>query len=154
MLPANPTLAKFLEEADRLAKEGVARFRTYLSLASGAAAALEESRVTWLGDKQGELKKLQLALSTLPQDERREAGRAFNDAKAQLTAAYEESLQAQNTLREAKPNIDLTMPARERWRGGKHPVTLVIDEIVAIFRELGFTVALGPESESEWYNFG
>jgi phenylalanyl-tRNA synthetase alpha chain len=46
------------------------------------------------------------------------------------------------------------MPGRRRWRGGKHPVTLVIDEIVGIFRELGFTVALGPESESEWYNFG
>jgi phenylalanyl-tRNA synthetase alpha chain len=45
------------------------------------------------------------------------------------------------------------MPARARWRGGKHPVTLVIDEIVGIFRELGFTVALGPESDSEWYNF-
>jgi phenylalanyl-tRNA synthetase alpha chain len=52
------------------------------------------------------------------------------------------------------PQIDLTMPARHRWQGAKHPVTLVIDEIVAIFRELGFTVALGPESESEWYNFG
>jgi len=46
------------------------------------------------------------------------------------------------------------MPARHRWIGGKHPVTLVIDEIVGIFRELGFTVALGPETESEWYNFG
>jgi phenylalanyl-tRNA synthetase alpha chain len=46
------------------------------------------------------------------------------------------------------------MPGRQRWVGGKHPVTVVIDEIVAIFRELGFTVALGPESESEWYNFG
>jgi phenylalanyl-tRNA synthetase alpha chain len=46
------------------------------------------------------------------------------------------------------------MPARHRWIGGKHPVTLVIDEIVGIFRELGFSVALGPETESEWYNFG
>jgi phenylalanyl-tRNA synthetase alpha chain len=52
------------------------------------------------------------------------------------------------------PQLDLTMPARHRWCGGKHPVTLVIDEIVGIFRELGFTVALGPETESEWYNFG
>jgi len=46
------------------------------------------------------------------------------------------------------------MPGRRRWLGGRHPVTLVIREIVEIFRELGFTVALGPEAETEWYNFG
>ena len=45
------------------------------------------------------------------------------------------------------------MPARRTWQGAVHPVTAVIDEICAIFRELGFTVALGPEAESEWYNF-
>jgi phenylalanyl-tRNA synthetase alpha chain len=48
---------------------------------------------------------------------------------------------------------DLTLPARERWVGAKHPVTLVIEEIEGIFRELGFTIALGPEAESDWYNF-
>jgi phenylalanyl-tRNA synthetase alpha chain len=46
------------------------------------------------------------------------------------------------------------MPARTSWRGTRHPVSIVIDEIEAIFRELGFTVALGPEAEHEWYNFG
>jgi phenylalanyl-tRNA synthetase alpha chain len=46
------------------------------------------------------------------------------------------------------------MPARERWIGARHPVTAVIDEIAAIFRELGFTIALGPEAERDWYNFG
>ena len=50
--------------------------------------------------------------------------------------------------------VDLTMPARHRWQGSLHPVTLVIREIEEIFRELGFTVALGPEAETEWYNFG
>ncbi len=45
------------------------------------------------------------------------------------------------------------MPGRRVWTGGRHPVTLVIDEIADIFRELGFTIALGPEAESEWYNF-
>jgi len=45
------------------------------------------------------------------------------------------------------------MPARARWRGAKHPVTIIIEEVEQIFRELGFTVALGPEAETEWYNF-
>ena len=49
---------------------------------------------------------------------------------------------------------DLTLPGRRTWRGAKHPVTLVIEEIEEIFRELGFTTALGPEAETEWYNFG
>jgi phenylalanyl-tRNA synthetase alpha chain len=49
---------------------------------------------------------------------------------------------------------DLSLPARPQWRGAKHPVTLVIEEIEEIFRELGFTVAQGPEAETEWYNFG
>jgi phenylalanyl-tRNA synthetase alpha chain len=46
------------------------------------------------------------------------------------------------------------MPPRRVWTGGRHPVTLVIEEIEEIFRELGFTIALGPEAETEWYNFG
>jgi phenylalanyl-tRNA synthetase alpha chain len=45
------------------------------------------------------------------------------------------------------------MPGRRVWRGGRHPVTQIIDEITSIFREIGFTIALGPEAESEWYNF-
>jgi phenylalanyl-tRNA synthetase alpha chain len=49
---------------------------------------------------------------------------------------------------------DLSMPARRAWKGAKHPVTLVIEEIEGIFRELGFTIAQGPEAESDWYNFG
>ncbi|HKO17149.1 MAG TPA: phenylalanine--tRNA ligase subunit alpha, partial [Gemmatimonadaceae bacterium] len=48
---------------------------------------------------------------------------------------------------------DLTLPARTPWGGARHPVTLVIEEIEAIFRELGFAVATGPEVETEWYNF-
>ena len=46
------------------------------------------------------------------------------------------------------------MPARRQWKGGRHPVTVVIEEIEEIFRELGFTIALGPEAETDWYNFG
>ncbi|MBX6331443.1 MAG: phenylalanine--tRNA ligase subunit alpha, partial [Gemmatimonadaceae bacterium] len=52
------------------------------------------------------------------------------------------------------PQLDATMPARHQWCGAKHPVTLVIEEVEEIFREMGFTVATGPEAEHEWYNFG
>ncbi|HEV7991564.1 MAG TPA: phenylalanine--tRNA ligase subunit alpha [Gemmatimonadaceae bacterium] len=150
MLPENPTLEQYLDAANTLAARGA----DALSSAPDADA-LETARIQYLGDRRGELLTLQKALGTLPPDSRRDAGRAFNDAKTRLTSALDER---RATLARASSSsgskLDLTMPARHRWIGGKHPVTLVIDEIVEIFRELGFVVALGPESESEWYNFG
>jgi len=117
------------------------------------ATTLEEKRaVVWSRTIQQSFSK---ALGELPAEERKEAGRVFNDLKDHVDVVLEQRQTAIAGLQHAlsKPLLDLTMPARERWRGAKHPVTLVIDEIVAIFREIGFTVALGPESESEWYNF-
>jgi phenylalanyl-tRNA synthetase alpha chain len=144
-----PTLAQYLHAASDLTARGVAAFS-----AAADADALEEARIQLLGDKRGELLPLQKALGSLPAEHRRDAGRAFNEAKTALTNALEERRAALQRGRTARLQLDLTMPGRQRWAGGKHPVTVVIDEIVGIFRELGFTVALGPESESEWYNFG
>ena len=122
--------------------------------AASDAASLEEKRtLVWSRTIQQSFSK---ALGELPAEERREAGRVFNDLKEHIDALLAE-VAIHVAVREGAASVghplDLTMPARTRWRGGKHPVTLVIDEIVAIFREIGFTVALGPESESEWYNF-
>ena len=48
---------------------------------------------------------------------------------------------------------DLTLPGRDSWAGGAHPVNQVVDEIWQIFRGMGFTRARGPEADTEWYNF-
>jgi phenylalanyl-tRNA synthetase alpha chain len=149
MLPENPTLEQYLNAADSLATRGAETLA-----AAPDAETLETARVQFLGDRRGELLTLQKALGTLPVESRRDAGRAFNDVKTRLTAALDARRAAMSRAESKGSRVDLTMPARHRWIGGKHPVTLVIDEIVEIFRELGFTVALGPESESEWYNFG
>ncbi|MEO8561258.1 MAG: phenylalanine--tRNA ligase subunit alpha [bacterium] len=149
MLPENHTLEQYLAAADVLAARGVD------ALSSAAnAEALEAARIQFLGDRRGELLALQKALGTLPPESRRDAGRAFNEVKTRLTAALDEQRGALARATTTGPQLDLTMPARRRWIGARHPVTVVIDEIVEIFRELGFVVALGPESESEWYNFG
>ena len=147
--PENPTLEQYLAYAADIAARGSAAFA-----AATDADTLEAQRIAFLGDKRGELLTLQKALGTLPPDARRDAGRAFNDAKTSLASALDDRRSALDRTAPSGPTLDLTMPARTRWIGGNHPVTVVIDEIVAIFRELGFTVALGPESESEWYNFG
>src|SRR4051812_1500651 len=143
-----PRLDQYEEHAREVTASGVAAFQSALD-----DATLEEARIRYLGDKRGELVALQRILGSLPQDAKREAGRAFNQAKAALMQAYDVAKQTRNRRAHQGPALDLTMPARHQWRGAKHPVTLVIDEIVDIFRELGFTVALGPESETEWYNF-
>ncbi len=149
MLPEHPTLEQYLEYAADLANRGAAAFA-----AAADGDALETARIQFLGDKRGELLILQKGLGSLPPEARRDAGRAFNEAKTSLSVACDERKTTLSSSAAKGPRLDLTMPARDRWRGSKHPVTLVIDEIVSIFRELGFTVALGPESESEWYNFG
>jgi phenylalanyl-tRNA synthetase alpha chain len=117
---------------------------------------LEHARIEYLGDQRGKLREFQIALGTLPKEARPDAGRQFNAAKSTLTEAHDRRRQdlAPNATRgDARP-ADLSMPPRRQWRGSKHPVTLVIEEIEGIFRELGFTVATGPEAETEWYNFG
>ena len=149
MLPESPSLEQYLRAANDLAARGVAALES-----AGDADALETARVQYLGDRRGELLTLQKALGALPAEQRREAGRAFNEAKTRLTEALERRRTTLSRSAAKGPQTDLTMPARHRWMGGKHPVTVVTDEIVGIFRELGFTVALGPETESEWYNFG
>ena len=100
-----------------------------------------------------ELAALRAALPALPHADRRAAGQAFNRLN-QAIAALVEEFEAAQRQRATAPVLDLSMPARESWHGAKHPVTLVIEEIEAIFRELGFSVALGPEAEHAWYNFG
>jgi len=116
---------------------------------------VEEIRVRFLGRASGELNAFMAKLPTLPPEERRAAGKMLNDVKAHITEAIAEraaELEAA-AVREA-PALDLSMPGRQTWRGGRHPVTLVIEEIEQIFRQLGFTISLGPEAETEWYNFG
>jgi len=143
------TLTEFLDRVGELD----ARSRLLLEAAS-SQADLEAARTELLGRKSGGLTMLMRELPSLSVEERREAGSAVNRAKA----AIEEMLATRagelaGAARESKV-FDLTLPGRRTWKGGRHPVTMVIEEIEDIFRELGFTIALGPEAETEWYNFG
>jgi phenylalanyl-tRNA synthetase alpha chain len=116
---------------------------------------VEDVRVQFLGRASGELNAFMAQLPKLPADQRREAGKALNDVKERITEAIaERAAELEESAGREAPALDLSMPGRQTWRGGRHPVTLVIEEIEGIFRQLGFTIALGPEAETEWYNFG
>ncbi|MBA3258020.1 MAG: phenylalanine--tRNA ligase subunit alpha, partial [Gemmatimonadales bacterium] len=119
------------------------------------ADALEADEIAVLGRKAGALTAALKRVATLPMEERRRYGAAVNQLKARFEAAFaarRESLATERQRRE-RAGTDLTMPGRQRWVGAEHPVTRVVDEIVEIFRGIGFTVAVGPEVETEWYNF-
>ncbi|MFL5563939.1 MAG: phenylalanine--tRNA ligase subunit alpha [Gemmatimonadaceae bacterium] len=121
--------------------------------AATTGSLLEEARTSLLGRKSGRLPDLFKQLPSLAPGELREAGSLINAVKAKLDARLDERRRQLDAASSSKRAIDLTMPARRQWLGSKHPVTLVIEEIEDIFRELGFTIALGPEAETEWYNF-
>ncbi len=118
--------------------------------------ALQDLRVKYLG-KKGALTAIMKGLATLSPVERPAVGQVVNVIKAQL----EETIEATGTrIREGikadklrRERLDVTLPGRRRPIGSRHPITLVIDEIVDIFAGLGFKVAEGPEIEHDFYNF-
>ncbi len=121
---------------------------------AGDLASLEAVRVDFLGRKGGRLSGLMRGLGGLSPDERPAVGAKANEVKARIEAVLEErarALRAEETAPEDA--FDATMPGRDRWLGGVHPIQRVIDEIWEIFRGLGFTRARGPEVEDEWHNF-
>jgi phenylalanyl-tRNA synthetase alpha chain len=125
-------------------------------LASLDASGLEAAEIRLLGRKQGALTDLLKQLPALSNEEKRAIGGAANKLKQEIEAAVaarKEELKASEEARAAAA-IDRTMPGRDQFVGGIHPVTRVVEEICGIFRGLGFARATGPEVESEWYNFG
>ena len=121
-----------------------------------SSADLEALRVRYLG-RQGELTMLLRSLGTLPAEERPAVGAAANEAKRALEGLLESRLAAaadrERTRRRAAARLDLTLPGRRPPQGAIHPLTRVHDEIVSIFVGLGFSVAEGPEIETDFYNF-
>ena len=122
--------------------------------ASTTLEELDHIRVQLVGRTAGLVTALGARLATAPRELRPDLGRRLNEIKHAVSEALEARKAELEAAGRQGPALDPTMPGRPTWRGAPHPVTRVLDEICDIFRELGFTVALGPEAETEWYNFG
>ncbi len=126
--------------------------------AANDEAALEAVRVAVLG-KAGSVTALQKTLGTLSPEERKSQGPLINGLKDRVNAALGSRREAfKNLALEARLNtesIDVTLPVREAPAeiGRVHPITQVTDELTAIFADMGFAVAEGPDIETEDYNF-
>ena len=119
-------------------------------------AALDAVRVSALG-KKGRITELMKGLGAMDPDARKKAGAELNAIKDKVAAAIDarkSSLErADLDSRLMAEKIDVTLPARPETTGTIHPISQTIDEVVAIFGEMGFTVAEGPEIEDDWHNF-
>jgi phenylalanyl-tRNA synthetase alpha chain len=110
----------------------------------------------WLGAK-GQVTLLMRKLGGLPQEERPVAGRATQQLRADLTAAFDpiRTRLADEALNQqlASDAIDISLPGRSPVIGVAHPISTMIDELVEIFALLGFQAVFGPEVETGRYNF-
>jgi phenylalanyl-tRNA synthetase alpha chain len=118
---------------------------------------VENLRVQFLGRK-GPVQDLMLLLKELPPEQRREAGQAINALKQ----GFEQALESAGSSWErreldaqlAQEWIDITMPGTSRLAGQLHPLTAALRRMVEVLVEMGFTPQLGPEIDSDFYNFG
>lgn len=117
---------------------------------------LRDVRVKYLG-KKGPMTELMKGMGKLSSEERPKVGQKANEVRESLTGKLDakeakleaEALEAQ--LQEEK--VDVTLPGRPVPKGGRHPLTSVVETIEDVFIGMGFTVAEGPEVETDYYNF-
>ena len=130
----------------------------YITAIADAAdeAALENLRVTAVG-KKGEISLKMRELGKMTPEERQVAGPALNALKDEINSALsaKKAALADAALEERLRSewLDVTLPARDMRRGSIHPISQVTEEVSAIFADMGFSVAEGPQIDSDWYVF-
>ena len=117
---------------------------------------LEQLRVNYLG-KKGQLSQILRGMGKLDAADRPRIGSLANEVKealqSQLEGRNQDLLQAQIQQQLAAETLDVTMPGVYRPQGRIHPLNAVIDRAIDIFVGMGYTVATGPEMETDYYNF-
>lgn len=123
---------------------------------STTPADLENAKAQFLG-KSGRLTELMKGMAQLTVEEKKSRGAAINLAKQAVEAALTDRRQAladaELQLQLKAEALDVSLPGRQRGRGGLHPVSLTLERIEQIFGSMGFEVAEGPEIETDWFNF-
>jgi phenylalanyl-tRNA synthetase alpha chain len=139
-----------------------AAFATLTEEVRNESASLQDAeafRLRWLGRKQGRLKLISDAwLKSAPAEARKPLGIRFNQLKQQveevltsISVAIEKLLEGGERIEENR--IDITLPGIVRAPGIEHPLLKTMNQIVAVFHHLGYSTALGPQVESDFYNF-
>ena len=140
-----------MQDLEQLTREAESAIESADSLSD-----LDQLRVQYLG-KKGKLTELLKGLGKLPAEERPQAGQEINKSKQALNKRIDERRlqleKEQVAARLAAETVDVTLPGRRQSQGGLHPVTRTVQRISALWNQLGFTVAEGPEVEDDYHNF-
>ncbi len=115
---------------------------------------VEAFRIKYLGTK-GLVKSIMGEMKNVPNEQKKAFGQILNQFKAFVEAAFAQ-LQANNEANSQNEtaNFDWSLPGDTTLVGTRHPLSIVRNQIVSIFKKLGFAVAEGPEIEDDWHNFG
>jgi phenylalanyl-tRNA synthetase alpha chain len=119
-----------------------------------SAEEREQFRLRWLGRKQGRLKLVSdVWLKKAPAEARKALGQHFNQLKQQIEEALAVEGQEAEEFPVAGNALDITLPGIRPGTGAEHPLIRTMQEIVGIFQRMGYSVGVGPEVETDYYNF-
>ena len=116
----------------------------------------KEFRDRWLARKNGVLTQVNDWLKAAPGPQKREVGRRLNELKARVEEVVENKKELSELAAEsglAAERIDVTLPGIRRPLGAQHPVIRTMNEIVSVFKAMGYSIGTGPEIETDYYNF-
>lgn len=137
-----------LNEIIKKAKEMVEKSKT--------VSEINDSRVKFLG-KKGEITALMKELGKLSAEGKKEAGKIINSARSEIEALINSKMEklkaTEKAAKLALEKLDVTAPSKKRKVGVKHPITQVINEVVDIFKSLGYSVYEGPEVDTVYNTF-
>ncbi|MGM5629711.1 phenylalanine--tRNA ligase subunit alpha [Apibacter raozihei] len=122
------------------------------SFVSAKPEEVEQFRIKYLG-KKGILNDLFLKFKEVPNDEKKEFGKQVNDLKQLVTQKIESLKELTAGQKNTDIQLDLSRPGIPLNLGSRHPINIVKNKIINIFKKIGFTVADGPEIEDDWHNF-
>ena len=114
--------------------------------------ALESFRLKWTGKRAGLMRILSDQLKRAPKDRVRAVGLRFNDLNKQVASVKPDTLEVAS-FRKNTPPLDITLPGTLRTPGIPHPLLETMNRVVEVFHHLGYSTQLGPQVETDFYNF-
>src|SRR5262245_54281073 len=143
MSPIDPSIGP--ERARELFRAELVEVRT--------GADLQALRHRWVGRRNSWVAAFMEALATATPDQKKILGKGANDLKREAEGALAEREASLNATRRPAGSVDITLPGRRPVLGYRHPLSLVREEVAAVFSRLGYQVLEGPEIEDDYHNF-
>jgi len=112
---------------------------------------LENFRIKFLS-KKADLQNMLGDFKSMSADDKRIFGKPLNETKSEITAIFESYSHLYNND-SIVVELDSTLPTEAIKIGGKHPISIMQQEVIEVFKNLGFSIAQGPEIEDDWHNF-